>query len=236
MLHNLHHLHKYRFILIGVLTSLLIAVNVFATTDQADMKTHAEMKSSTESGKAVNALAQKLKNITSMQGRFAQVISDHEGEDIQISEGHFKVRKPGLFFWQVLPPYEQTVMSDGNSLTVYDPDLEQATVYSDSSWQNTPASILSGDVEQLEAEYTIALAEQSKHEATFELTPKEKEDNAFEVLRFSFFKEKLSKLSFLDKLGQTTTVDFSKVKINKPIADKVFAFDAPEGTDVIVND
>ena len=80
------------------------------------------------------------------RGRFAQTVTDKTGrEAAQPSEGIFRFRRPGRFEWTYEKPYRQQIMSDGETLWIYDPDLMQVTVRRlDGAVGSTPAGILFG--------------------------------------------------------------------------------------------
>lgn len=184
---------------------------------------------------ASNQLIQRLSAISSLQATFSQVLTDRSGKVLQQSEGDIKLQKPGFFYWQVKPPYEQLIVSNGSKLWVYDADLEQVTVRSNKELQSTPAEILSGDFSSIQREYqTVEIPSSEKKQQRFELTPSSPSD--FAKMVFVFDNNKLMQFSIEDKLGQTTDIAFKNHKLNKKIKKKVFNFVPPKGTDVIVND
>ena len=185
-----------------------------------------------ESQEAMREFLKKINAIDAMSGEFKQVISDLDGEEIQATDGNFKVKRPGMFYWEVAPPYEQLVIGNIDALAVYDADLGQATLYSNHALENTPALILSGSPEAIAADYIVAKSKSN----SYELLPRDAEQSAFDSLNFRFKGKKLKSLRFIDKLGQTTDVSFSKVKLNPEIDEAVFVFVPPPGTDVIINE
>src|SRR5690554_3074943 len=74
---------------------------------------------------AADHLAQALSSYTTFQAAFTQVISDEQGRVMQESSGELKARRPGLFYWKTDPPANQIIVSDGKTVELYDPDLEQ---------------------------------------------------------------------------------------------------------------
>ncbi len=177
---------------------------------------------------------EKIDNIQSMEGKFKQIVRDQDGEEIQATEGDFKVKRPGMFYWQVSPPFEQLVIGNIDALAVYDEDLGQATIYSNRALDNTPALILSGHPEAIAADYSVTNLNEEKN--TYELSPIDAEESAFDSLSFTFKGKKIKSLRFIDKLGQATDVSFSRLKLNREIDESVFVFIPPPGTDVIINE
>lgn len=182
-------------------------------------------------------LTQTLAEIKTLDGVFRQTISDSDGEVIQSSEGIFKIARPGKFLWHVSPPFEQIVIGTPDTLKVYDPDLEQLIIQNNGQYIGTPAALISGQVDEIEKLFYVVLELDSDHQR-FELRQKDVEQSSFEQLLLEFTNEspaKLKRMSFVDKLGQKTEVILSDLKINQPVPDSVFIFEAPEGTDVIID-
>lgn len=150
----------------------------------------------------------------------------------QTFQGVIKVERPGKFYWQTTTPAKQTIVTSGKTVWIYDPDLQQAVRQTlDAQVANTPALLLSGNVNQIMSSYRVTQPDQSK--TYYTLYPKNKE-GAFQSLTISFGANKSPSLMILqDSLGQTTTVRFNNVKINPSIPASVFNFTPPKGTDII---
>lgn len=191
-----------------------------------------------QQNKASAEFSQALLAINTMSGHFEQRILDSEGEELQLTRGEFTIKRPGYFFWKVLPPYEQIVIGTPESLKIYDPDLDQLSVHNQNSLAGTPASLMSGDVASISRDYAVTKNDVGGEEV-YELRQKDGELSAFEVLTFAFAKKDkgrvLSKMVFVDKLGQRTEVAMSKLATNTPIDPAIFQFTPPAGTDVIVD-
>ena len=70
-----------------------------------------------------------LKGIDSFQSDFVEHRYSEAGRLIVSVEGTCKVMRPGMFRWHYLDTNEeQLVISDGSTLWVYEPDLEQVFV------------------------------------------------------------------------------------------------------------
>ena len=82
--------------------------------------------SSDQSG--LDALVERLQKISTISGSFVQYSVDQKGVRVQESHGEFKAKRPDFFYWRTEEPLEQEIYSDGERVTVYDPDLEQATI------------------------------------------------------------------------------------------------------------
>ncbi|MDN3526098.1 outer membrane lipoprotein chaperone LolA [Halomonas sabkhae] len=177
-------------------------------------------------------LTRMLEPLTTYTAEFDQKILDSGGQRLQEATGQMWLARPGRFRWEVDAPYEQIVVSDGEEVTLYDPDLEQATVQAlDERVTHTPALLLSGSADELTESYDVTRSQQGTAE-TFTLTPKSS-DTLFETLKMTFYGETLGRLEMTDSTGQRTAIEFDNAEQNAEIADSRFSLELPEGTDVI---
>ncbi|TDR56206.1 outer membrane lipoprotein carrier protein [Halomonas ventosae] len=177
-------------------------------------------------------LADILEPLQTYVADFEQQILDGSGQRLQEARGRMWLSRPGKFRWEVDAPYEQLVVSAGEEVTLYDPDLEQATVQAlDQRVTHTPALLLSGSADELTGSYDVTRRQQGSSE-TFTLVPKDP-DTLFEELQMTFRGEALDLLQMTDSTGQRTAIEFDNVRMNEPLDDSRFTFEIPEGTDVI---
>ena len=84
---------------------------------------------SAESEADAAELARTLESYESYQANFIQIVVNGNGNEVQESRGSLKAKRPGLFYWETTQPHSQFIVSDGSTVEVYDPDLEQVTVH-----------------------------------------------------------------------------------------------------------
>ncbi|WP_086932341.1 outer membrane lipoprotein chaperone LolA [Agarilytica rhodophyticola] len=187
-------------------------------------------------GGATQEFVTTLNALETMSGKFKQRISDNDDNELQVTEGEFRVKRPGYFLWKIAPPYEQVVVGTPSELKVYDPDLEQMTIYEKDSLAGSPAALISGDVKRISENYDVEYRGENN---TFTLTHKNSEQGSFASLSFSFLqkgkKKLLNSMVFVDKLGQKTEISLSKLTINRTINDDIFQFVPPKDTDIIID-
>ncbi|MDT8894092.1 outer membrane lipoprotein chaperone LolA [Halomonas sp. I1] len=177
-------------------------------------------------------LTRMLEPVKTYVADFDQEILDSGGQRLQEASGRMWLARPGRFRWEVDAPYEQIVVSDGDEVTLYDPDLQQATVQAlDERVTHTPALLLSGSTGDLTESYEVTRAQQGTAE-TFTLTPRDA-DTLFESLKMTFYGETLGRLQMTDSTGQRTAIEFDDAQQNVDVADSRFSLELPEGTDVI---
>ncbi|WP_455925883.1 outer membrane lipoprotein chaperone LolA [Pseudomonas putida] len=180
----------------------------------------------------VAGLTKLLENSQTLTARFSQLTLDGSGTQLQETAGEMTLQRPGLFYWHTDAPNEQTMVSDGQKVSLYDPDLQQVTIKKlDQRLTQTPALLLSGDISKINQSFDIT-AKESGDVIDFMLKPKTK-DTLFDSLRLSFRKGLINDMQLIDSVGQRTNILFTGVKANAPVDKSKFTFVAPKGTDVI---
>ena len=203
-----------------LISMLLLPVLAFSS-----LSAHADAES-------VKRLGQLLGASNTITARFSQLTQDGSGTQLQETAGEMSVKRPGLFYWHTDAPNEQTMISDGQKVTLWDPDLEQATIKKlDQRLTQTPALLLSGDVSKISESFDIT-SKQAGDVMDFTLKPKTK-DTLFDSLRLSFRGGKINDMQLIDSVGQRTNILFNGVKVNEDIPASKFKFDIPKGADVI---
>ncbi|MPR02798.1 outer membrane lipoprotein chaperone LolA [Pseudomonas sp. MAFF 212408] len=181
---------------------------------------------------SVASLTNLLDKSKTLTARFTQMTLDGGGTQLQQTAGEMAVQRPGLFFWKTDAPNEQTIVSDGQKVTLWDPDLEQATIKKlDPRLNQTPALLLSGDVSKISDSFEIT-SKQTSNVIEFVLKPKSK-DTLFDSLQLSFGNGVINNMRLIDSVGQRTDILFSGVQANGVVDASKFKFVIPKGADVI---
>ncbi|MBD9501108.1 outer membrane lipoprotein chaperone LolA [Pseudomonas sp. BGr12] len=181
---------------------------------------------------AAQRLSGMLTKAQTMTARFSQLTLDGSGTRLQETAGTLGLKRPGLFRWHTDAPNEQLLISNGEKIWLYDPDLEQVTIQKlDQRLTQTPALLLSGDVSKIGQSFDIT-AKDGGNVVDFTLKPKSK-DTLFDSLRISFRSGVVNDMQLIDSVGQRTNILFFDVKMNEAMDAKQFVFDVPKGVDVI---
>ena len=182
---------------------------------------------------ALGELVEALDRIETLSATFVQYSVDQRGARIQESKGELKAERGGKFFWRTYEPLEQIVVSNGKDVTVYDPDLEQATIQKiGSQASTTPAILFSGDTKKIGQLFDVTLNSFEPTIRQFDLKPKS-EDNLFERLKLVFSGNNVSELRITDALGQESTMSFIQTQVNLQLPKDTFIPSLPPGTDII---
>ncbi|MCZ4128071.1 outer membrane lipoprotein chaperone LolA [Stutzerimonas balearica] len=183
-----------------------------------------------------NASTKRLTSLLSqadtLTGRFSQLSLDASGTQLQETSGELALMRPGQFRWHTDEPMEQLLVSNGEKVWLYDPDLQQVTIQQlDQRLTHTPALLLSGDVSTISENFEVSHKEVGDV-IDFTLRPKAR-DTLFDSLRLSFRGGVINDMQLIDSVGQRTNILFMGVKMNEPLKSGLFQFEIPEGADVI---
>ncbi|HEX9206735.1 MAG TPA: outer membrane lipoprotein chaperone LolA [Steroidobacteraceae bacterium] len=174
-----------------------------------------------------------LGSLKTLSAQFSQVVQDKRGQVTDRATGTLSLSRPNRFRWDYREPYAQTIVADGRKLWLYDPDLAQVTVRSlEQGLGATPAMLLSAAGKVGDA-FASGPVEQRKDWTWCRLVPKQ-QGSDFERVSLAFdAKHELAAMELVDKLGQTTTIEFSQLRRGVRLDDKLFSFVPPRGADVI---
>jgi outer membrane lipoprotein carrier protein len=180
----------------------------------------------------VESLKAFISEVRSARTEFVQTVADQAGKKIQESRGSFQFARPGKFRWVYQKPFEQVIVGDGAKVWVYDKDLNQVTVKAlGDALGSSPAALLAGSNNVDEA-YTFSAMPRDGGVDWVEAVPKDPE-SSFERMRVGFRKSVLETMQLHDRLGQVTTIRFTKVERNPKLAADVFKFTPPADADVV---
>ncbi|MES2771556.1 MAG: outer membrane lipoprotein chaperone LolA [Pseudomonadota bacterium] len=220
-MHKLKHLVR-RFYLRRVLVSTLLALSFIAPA-------HAD---------SVEQLQAFLATTRNARADFAQIVRSKNGRAPQASTGVMMFERPGKFRWEIKQPYPQLLVGDGAQIWIYDPELRQATVKkADAALGSTVLGLLAGS-NKVRLDKNFDLRDLGEHDgfAWVEAIPKaeaQSEGSGFESIRLGFSGGQLKAMELLDHFGQTTHLLFARLERNTRLADSLFRFTPPPGTDVL---
>ena len=176
-------------------------------------------------------LANYLHNFNSMQANFTQVISDSNHKIIYKSAGQMALSRPGKFRWQTISPSDQLILANQKTIWIYDADLAQATKQTQTNEDShSPAMLLTQNNQNLLTNFII-----TQQGSNFYLMPKNSTHAYFKKIQLTFNHEQLTAMQILDKLDQTTLIQFSHIQINPELSKQVFLFNPPPNVEIIDN-
>jgi outer membrane lipoprotein carrier protein len=181
--------------------------------------------------RAAERLDSALRGLSSLRAEFRQSVTDANGQPLESSEGTVSLARPGRFRWDYRAP-PQLLVSDGTTVWFYDVDLAQVTVRpAAETLATTPALLLAGKGD-LKASFAITDGGEQDGLAWSRLTPRDG-DGDFKELRVGLAGDELRRMTVIDRLGQTTSLEFSRIERNPRLEDEAFRFNPPPGVDVV---
>ena len=195
----------------------------------------------------LDALELFLKTAASGRAEFTQVVTSppREGQTARTrnSSGTFEFQRPGRFRFVYGKPLPQTIVADGQTLWLYDPDLNQVTARAQASaLGSTPAALIAAasDLQALQADYQLAPAPERDGLHWVQATPRARDGQVQsvrvglrEVTQGGRKTAELAALEIVDSFGQRSLLSFSKVQLNVSLPAETFRFRPPAGADVI---
>ena len=181
--------------------------------------------------RAAERLESALRGLAGFRAEFRQTVTDAQGQQVESASGTVSLSRPGRFRWDYRQP-AQVIVSDGTSVWFHDVDLAQVTIRpAAETLIGTPAMLLAGEGD-IRAEFNVADGGESEGLAWTRLSPKTDEGD-FRELRVGLAGTALREMILVDRLGQTTRLEFAKVERNPRFDASTFSFTPPPGVDVV---
>ena len=174
------------------------------------------------------------------RARFTQVVTPpaRTGEAApraKTSSGSFEFLRPSRFRFQYQKPFQQSIVADGQTLWLYDADLNQVTARRQQEvLGNTPAALIAtaSDLKGLAGLFTLANAPDADGQEWVLATPKTR-DGQLQSVRIGFRQGQLATLEMLDSFGQRSLMRFGEFDTRSGFKPAHFAFEPPPGADVL---
>lgn len=173
-----------------------------------------------------------FKSVGSLTSNFTQTVRDEKGDLVREAKGTFSLLRPGRFRWDYIAPNEQSIISDGQYLWIYDKELAQVTVKELGKALGSSPILLLSEPRAVKEDFVIAESYEADGLAWVELFPKVK-DTDFNKILVGLNNEGVKEMQLFDQFGQHTSIRFDQVRINQPLQASRFSFVIPPGVDVI---
>jgi outer membrane lipoprotein carrier protein len=176
------------------------------------------------------------------QGRasFTQVVTPPQkaGETrarAKTSSGEFEFQRPDRFRFEYTRPFEQTIVADGQTLWLYDVDLNQVSARRQQDvLGNTPAALLAAAADLKALGRVFELRSEAATDGTewVQATPRQR-DGQLQQVRIGFRQGQLAVLDILDSFGQRSVMTFGALNVQPGFKPDHFRFTPPPGAEVI---
>jgi outer membrane lipoprotein carrier protein len=187
----------------------------------------------------LESLEKFVKTVKTGRTDFTQVVTsppkDGQVARTKKSSGSFEFSRPGRFKFVYKKPFEQFIVADGQTLWLYDVDLNQVTARKQAqTLGSSPAALIASatDMAALQADFTLTAVPDSDGLEWVQATPKTK-DSSLQYVRVGFKGGDLAALDMLDSFGQLSSMRFNTLQSNIALESNSFAFKPPAGADLI---
>ena len=182
----------------------------------------------------VRLLQQRYDATSDFTADFTQAVDVPTLGKTLTSKGRVFFKRPGRMRWEFLEPEIQTIVADGTTLWVYQPDHRQVmkTGFQAAFQSATPVTFLFG-VGKLTDDFRASLVSVAKDVLRLRLEPKQDAEIGTLVLTVDRKTYDLVVAEISDPLGNVTRLAFSNLKRGVGLADSEFTFEPPPGVDVV---
>ena len=193
---------------------------------------------STLSQASEQLLTKFFDEVITLRAQFNQQVVDETGYVLETSSGVFYLSRPGQFRWDYKsedPNYElgQQIVADGDSIFMYDPDLQQVTKRSlKDALAQIPSLLLVQTGQNIDVHFNVSDFGLIDGLSWVGLKPKD-ENASYQQLMIGFLGEEINTITLLDGLGNETQLSLTVVRENVDLDNNTFAFVPPDGADVL---
>jgi outer membrane lipoprotein carrier protein len=187
----------------------------------------------------LDSLEAFIKSARTGRAEFTQVVTapakDGQAARSKTSSGTFEFARPNRFRFTYKKPFEQTIVADGQTLWLYDVDLNQVTERKQSQvLGSTPAAVIASapDLATLRRDFDLQAAGEKDGIQWVQATPKVK-DGQLSGMKVGFRGTDLAVLEIMDSFGQRSLLTFTKMELNAAVSPERFQFRPPPGADVV---
>lgn len=177
---------------------------------------------------AATELQVKLQKVAKFSASFSQQVLDVDGTVIQQASGDMTLAQPDQFRWQVKQPDEELVVSNGSTVWIYSPFVEQVTLLDQAeAVAGTPFLLLASTDAKVWQQYDVSQAEGS-----YLVKPKDQEASIAEFSLNFDDKDQLVGFRIKERQGQSSEFTLSNLNLAPTVTESDFEFVIPAGVEV----
>jgi outer membrane lipoprotein carrier protein len=186
----------------------------------------------------IQMIQEQYQSIQSFSGHFVQTSYRNNTETVRRAEGLVSYKRPGKMRWLYEVPEEQLLVTNGETLWLFDPLLENVTIQKlEKLTDGTALSFLLG-LGDLQADFNRRLISQvlltSPDALIVELEPKKAAANlSFIQLAVHPVTYNLQIIALMDQEGNYRTIELRSMHYNLVLEDNFFEFKVIQDMEVI---
>jgi outer membrane lipoprotein carrier protein len=174
-----------------------------------------------------------------VKARFTQTVTLKAMKKTEREEGVFYFKKPKRMRWVYTKPAAKELVINAEKAWLYVPADKIAYVQdADSLFKSTVSIRFLAGIGKLKDDFRVAFAAEKGSDKIgtylLDLVPMKPEEGV-KKLQISVSREsfQISRIVLFDPYGNTTTLTFSGIELNRDLPDSLFSFKAPAGVDVM---
>lgn len=181
----------------------------------------------------VHRLQRHYRETSSFEAKFKEQIASVGGARHE-REGTIKYRRPGRLRWDFAPPQNETIVADGTTLYVYQPDLSQVIEAPlERAFRTSATAALLLGMGNLERDFAASLPNPPPAGNLVHLMLTARADGTRIALGLDPATYNVVTIALTDQLGNVTSLAFSDLRTNISLDQTLFTFRVPEGADVV---
>ncbi len=192
-----------------------------------------------QAGQGGNAYLKKIEKryggVQSFRAKFIQTSKAPGVVRREKASGIVYLRKDGKFRWDYDEPEVVLIISDGNTLWIYQPEDKQVMVDRTfkTKMKRFPYTFLKG-MEHLGMDFNAHVLNRRGEEVTLKLIPKKPIKKITKMqITFNTHSLLIRGITWTSAQGVETLITFNDIDITSKIPDSVFHFEPPEGVDIV---
>ena len=183
---------------------------------------------------ALRTLQQRYESTRTLVAKFRQEVESPTMAGKLTSNGTVSFEKPNRMRWDYAAPDRQTIVSDGETLWIYQPEEKQVlkAPLREAFQATTPVTFLGG-LGHVDRDFTPTLESSADDRWVLKLVPREARGVATLMLVVRKGDASIEEARISDPLGTTTRLALSDEKRNVSLGADLFHFTPPPGVDVV---
>jgi chaperone LolA len=184
----------------------------------------------------IRGLEQAYGRMTDLTAQFSQTAFNKSLNTTIPAQGAVYLKRGGKLRWEYSEPTKQEIVSDGKTLWVYTPSLNQVNTGPAPEALAGPAGSFLAGLGRLREHFQVRLLNpaqptDAEGNVVLDLTPKQPVPTLTRlILSLEPRNWEVRKAVVHDQFENTVTMQFSRMTINSGLADRLFTFIPPPGT------
>ena len=183
----------------------------------------------------IRGLEGTYRGMTDLKAEFTQTAFNKSLNSTIPAQGAIYLKKGGKLRWEYSEPSKQEIVSDGKTLWVYTPALNQVNTGPAPEALSGPAGSFLAGLGRLREHFHVRLlnpaqATDAEGNVALDLTPKAPVPTLSRlILTLDPRSWQVRQAVVFDQFENTVTMRFSRLAVNSGLADRLFTFVAPPG-------